>query len=314
MNRIVAAFTIGFLLALTACSAARAQCPHRPLALWEIFSNADGSVQFLVLVTVVEGEGDGPPLTGRTLVSSSGAQENAYRFPSDLPSRKNGQFILVGTQGFADLDLIKPDFVVPNGFVFVQNGSVKMANEGWCGGPVQYSEVPINGRDAYYPDSFGDSGVWIGAALPVNFARESYSFGRTIDAGITGSWYDSAQSGHGFMLEVLPGNPMRLLVGWFTFAPQGGQAWIIGVGPITDYGAEVQAYESAGSGGRFPPNFDAANVHQQDWGTLTFTFRDCNHGHVQWASIAPGYGSGAMDLSRLTLPEGLTCDVPSFGQ
>ena len=42
-------------------------------------------------------------------------------------------------------------------------------------------------------------------------------------------------------------------------------------------------------------------------GTLTFRFSDCNHGHVDWNSSVPGYGSGGMDLTRLTLPAGLTC-------
>jgi hypothetical protein len=65
--------------------------------------------------------------------------------------------------------------------------------------------------------------------------------------------------------------------------------------------------QAAGSGGRFPPNFDAANVHNTPWGTLTFTFSHCNHGHVQWASTVPGYSSGEMDLTRLTLPVGLSC-------
>jgi hypothetical protein len=57
----------------------------------------------------------------------------------------------------------------------------------------------------------------------------------------------------------------------------------------------------------FAPPFDAANVHTQSWGELTFTFADCNHGHVDWSSTIPGYGSGGMDLTRLTEPAGVTC-------
>ena len=274
------------------------------------------TARFSSLITTVEGEADGPPLTGRTLIASNGVQENAYIFPSGLPNRKNGQFILVGTQGFADLDLIKPDYVVPNGFVFVQNGSPRIKGEKRCACPIQYAILPIDGRDAYYPDAFGDGGISIGAAVAINFARESYSFGHppgTIDPGFTGSWYDPAQNGHGFMLEVLPGTPMRLLAGWFTFTPQGGQAWITGVGEIDGSRAIVQGYRMAGSGGRFPPNFDAASVHHEPWGTLTFTFSDCGHGHVDWVSTASGYGGGGMDLTRLTMPAGLTCYATALG-
>jgi plastocyanin len=131
-----------------------------------------------------------------------------------------------------------------------------------------------------------------------------------IGAAMTGSWYDPAQNGHGFQLEVLPGNPMQLLAAWFAFAPQGGQAWIVGQGPIDGNRAVVQGIATAGSGARFPPNFDATNVHVETWGTLTFTFSDCNRGRVEWASTPPGYGSGGMDLARLTLPAGLKCISP----
>jgi hypothetical protein len=42
------------------------------------------------------------------------------------------------------------------------------------------------------------------------------------------------------------------------------------------------------------------------WGTLTFTFTNCDHGNVDFDSVF-GYGSGNMNLTRLTLPAGLAC-------
>ena len=83
---------------------------------------------------------------------------------------------------------------------------------------------------------------------------------------IHGSWFNPQQNGHGFALEVLPGQPMQMLASWFTFAPQGGQAWIVGLGPITGDRAVLQGFQSAGPGGRFPPNFDATAVHQENSG------------------------------------------------
>jgi hypothetical protein len=138
-------------------------------------------------------------------------------------------------------------------------------------------------------------------------ALERVASPTTIGPGFTGSWFNPAQNGHGFMLEVLPGTPMQLLASWFAFAPQGGQAWIVALGPIDGSRAVLQGIQTAGTGARFPPNFDQANVRAEDWGTLTFTFSDCNHGRVDWAASTPGYGSGGMDLTRLTLPAGLTC-------
>ena len=129
-----------------------------------------------------------------------------------------------------------------------------------------------------------------------------------IGPGMTGTWFVPDQSGHGVWIEVLPGQSPQMLVSWFVFGPQGGQSWIVGSGPITGTRAVLQGFQAVGPGGRFPPNFNAGNVQQQPWGTLTFTFSDCMRGRVEWASTVPGYGSGSMELERLTLPAGLTCD------
>ncbi len=128
-----------------------------------------------------------------------------------------------------------------------------------------------------------------------------------IGAGITGTWFDPAQGGNAFMLEVLSGAPMQMLATWFAFTPQGGHSWIFGFGSVSGDAVTMQGIQTAGVGARFPPNLDSANIQVVPWGTLTFRFSDCNHGHVDWSSTAPGYGSGGMDLTRLTLPAGLTC-------
>jgi len=126
-----------------------------------------------------------------------------------------------------------------------------------------------------------------------------------IGAGITGNWYNPNQIGQGFAVEVLRDN--SILVEWFTFAPENGQAWIVAQGPISGNKAVLQGYQAVGSGGRFFPNFDPSGVQKQFWGTITMTFADCNHGTVSWQPIAPGYVAGTMAIQRLTLPAGLAC-------
>lgn len=126
-----------------------------------------------------------------------------------------------------------------------------------------------------------------------------------IGPGITGNWYDPAESGHGFGIEVLPGNQM--LAEWYVFGPNGGRDWIVGVGPITGNTAVLTAFQSAGNGGRFPPNFNAAQVQAQPWGTITLSFTDCNNGTASWQPTAPGYTAGSIPIQRLTMPAGLTC-------
>lgn len=126
-----------------------------------------------------------------------------------------------------------------------------------------------------------------------------------IGPGITGNWFNPAQSGQGFSLEVLRDN--TLLAEWFTFAPEGGQSWIVATGPIDGNTAVLQGYQAVGPGGRFFPNFDPSGVHNQFWGTLTFTFTDCNSGSVSWQPVVPGYTAGSMPIQRLTQPAVLAC-------
>jgi hypothetical protein len=126
-----------------------------------------------------------------------------------------------------------------------------------------------------------------------------------IGPGFTGAWYDPAQSGHGLFVEVLPNN--AFLAWWFTFNPAGTQqSWFGGVGTYSGNTATITQVTQT-TGGRWIPNFDPSKLVQIPWGTLTFTFTDCNNGRVDFNSPVAGYGIGSMTLSRLTLPAGLTC-------
>jgi hypothetical protein len=127
-----------------------------------------------------------------------------------------------------------------------------------------------------------------------------------IGAGFTGTWYDPSQSGHGVMLEVLSDD--RLLAYWFTFTPDGTQqAWFGGVGSIAANQAVI--YAERGQGGAWIPNFDPAAYSHPLWGTLTFTFTDCDHGRVDFAGdgIDSIWGENFMNLTRLTRPAGVNC-------
>ena len=120
----------------------------------------------------------------------------------------------------------------------------------------------------------------------------------------TGSWYDPAQSGHGLFLEVLPDN--QLLAAWLTFDAAGNQAWFVGMGSYSGYTAMLRSVDRP-SGGRWIPNFDASRITHNAWGSLVFTFTDCNNGRVDFFSSDPAFGSGGMTLKRLTMPAGLAC-------
>jgi hypothetical protein len=130
----------------------------------------------------------------------------------------------------------------------------------------------------------------------------------SISPAFTGAWYDPAQSGHGLMIEVLPEN--RFLAYWFAFTPGGSQqAWFGGVGVIL-HNNQAIINAAQGQGGAWIPNFDPSHFSLQRWGTLTFTFTDCNHGRVDFFGDGDSspWLNGSMELTRLTMPEGLTCN------
>ena len=136
---------------------------------------------------------------------------------------------------------------------------------------------------------------WAGAfalwtAIGLSFAGQLYLSRSKIDAPV--SWT--------FAMG-------RALADWYVFAPNGGQSWIVAMGPISGNTAVLQAAQAVGPGGQFPPNFNPARVNAEAWGTITITFTDCNNGQVSWQPAAAGYTSGSMPITRLTMPAGLSC-------
>ncbi len=124
-----------------------------------------------------------------------------------------------------------------------------------------------------------------------------------LDGGYSGSWYDPSQSGQGINVEVLSNSQM--VAYWYVYDSAGNQTWIVGSGPITGNSATIGA--ARGLNGKFPPNFNPANVLLENWGTLKISFDSCSSGTMSWATSVAGFTNGSMPLSRLTQPAGTTC-------
>src|SRR5438552_3295838 len=116
---------------------------HAASSLWqinEIYSNADGSVQFIELITASSGQ---QFVTGQAMTSSQGAATYTLNVTTDLPGDSANKTFLIGTQGFAALNIVAPDYVVPNGFLFTGGGTLN-----WGGGTdiVSYASLPTDGK------------------------------------------------------------------------------------------------------------------------------------------------------------------------
>lgn len=126
--------------------------------------------------------------------------------------------------------------------------------------------------------------------------------------GLSGAWYEPAKSYQGFFFQILEGN--QALATWFTFEPNGAQAYMIGVGPVV--GDQVRITELIRTrGARFGAAFDAANVVREDWGDLVFTFTGCNGGYAAYLpsdlARAQGWPAEQLKLEHLTTIAGLPC-------
>jgi len=109
----------------------------------ELYSNADGSVQFIEM-TVGSEDGEGF-WAGHFISSSQSGTTHRYTFPSNLPSEATANTkVLIATQGFADLGIVSPDYIIPSGFLFTNGGTANYANVD----SYSYASLPTDGSNS----------------------------------------------------------------------------------------------------------------------------------------------------------------------
>ena len=121
---------------------------------------------------------------------------------------------------------------------------------------------------------------------------------------VSGSWYNEARSGEGYVLEVLEDG--KAVVFWFTYDTQGNHMWLLGSqGVVTQQGTQVLVDFSdvrSFTGGVFGQDFDSSTVESHEWGELHFSF-DCNGASsVNYSSSITDFGGGSLSLTKLTNP------------
>jgi len=125
-----------------------------------------------------------------------------------------------------------------------------------------------------------------------------------VDPSMSASWYYTRESGHGVMLNILDETSAWMC--WFAFDLDGNRAWICSLGAV-DGGTITFEDAFMMDGGNFPPLWDPAQVEKVPWGTIIITFTSCDTARMEWATMAPGFVSGSMPLSRLTTLWGNVC-------
>ncbi len=152
---------------------------------------------------------------------------------------------------------------------------------------------------------------------PPAFAVDTGTVNNLIQGGHSGSWYDVVQPGHGLFVEVIDSKDSPtgkgVVAAWFAFI-NGERTWVLGLGDVVPidggFRAELDAYVYDGND--FPPYYDPDMTTQISWGTLLLSFTGCDQAMLEWDSTLPEYGSGLLELRRLTSISSSTC-IPDLG-
>jgi hypothetical protein len=131
----------------------------------ELYSNVDGSVQFIELKEAFGANGQNF-LAGHTISVTQGQTTHTFTFPTNLPNGNTANTsVLIATPGFAQLGIVTPDYIVPDGFLFAGGSTVNYAGVD----SLSYPSLPTDGVHSLYRDGT------IATNLATNFAGQTGS-------------------------------------------------------------------------------------------------------------------------------------------
>jgi hypothetical protein len=175
-----------YLVTLLASFSARAD-----FVIDELYSTADGSVQYVVLHEA-QGANGANLLTGRTLASTHARATKVFTFPTDLPLPTTaGKRVLIGSNGFAATSPIPADYQMPDRFLPTDGGSVNYSGIDEIG----FVSLPTDGTNAL------QRGGAVAANLATNFAGQTFAV-PTAPITVTEFYNDALD--HYFMSPLAP--------------------------------------------------------------------------------------------------------------
>jgi len=133
----------------------------------EVFSNSDGSLQYIKLATTLNNQ---DRLAGRQLRSfdANGVALQTFTFPANLTSTQTAnKSLLVATSAFSSVTQLHVDYVIPASFISREGGEIRL--EGIDTLSYRKSQLPRNGAQAL------DRSKNAVTAAPVNWVGQTKS-------------------------------------------------------------------------------------------------------------------------------------------
>ncbi len=124
------------ILVVSATSLGIASASAAGVHRWDIhefYTNVDGSIQFIELMVPIGDTNEWFFNTNSvTLTVEDGTTQNVYAFDHDLDTGLSTAFAfaLLGTTGFADLGVVEPDWIIPDGFLLIDGGTASLGTSG----------------------------------------------------------------------------------------------------------------------------------------------------------------------------------------
>ena len=270
--------------ALLASAPLAASASFHTFQVEQIFSNADGTIQFVVLHEF-QGMNGQNMLSGHAISATQGAVNNTYTFAVDLPGGECDAYtcalaptanrrMLIATQGFAALKLVTPDYVVPNGFLPLGNATINYAGYDF----VAYSGLPADGVSAM---------TRTGAIVPnlaTNYAGQSASVNAPGNANYEGLWWASpagSESGWGINFAH---QGDTIFASWFTYDLTGKGLWLVMTAQKSAPNVYTGVlYSTTGPAFNAVP-FDPVQVMSTQVGTGTITFTDASNASFNYTA------------------------------
>lgn len=274
MSRMQQKLSAALLLLAGALLSAPAAASFHLWFMNEVYSNASGSVQFLELTALAPEQ---QFTSFHSLKVSGGGVTHTYNLTTNLPGDTSGHRFLFGTQSFAALGIVQPDYIIPDNFFPAGGGTITWAEgaDVWT-----YDTLPTDGVLALNRDSTKTTNS------PANFAGQS----GTVTAGGTPTppnnyqalWWRSpagVESGWGVNITH-QGN--ILFATWFTYDANNKGIWLVMSDGVKQAGAATDTYTgdlftTTGPAFNAQP-FSPSAVHATPVGTATFSFTDSNNG------------------------------------
>ena len=134
---------------------------------------------------------------------------------------------------------------------------------------------------------------------------------RFTDGGLSGQWWNPSRDGEGLFVEIIETNAgPKISVAWFTYDGQGFQMWLTGAADLEGSPSSVTIPVVVTGGPKFGNAYNPADLQRSTWGTLTLTFNNCDSGLLSYASSVDGFGSGGIELTRITSLRQVQCMDP----